>query len=48
MEGPHGMLPLLIAVISAAGGSTGFLKRGLQVTSVPHLLLVFPLLLGTE
>lgn len=45
MEGPHGMLPLLI---SATGGSTGFLKRGFQVTSVSHLLLVFPLLLGTE
>lgn len=48
MEGPHGMLPLLIAVISAAGGSIGFLKRGFQVTSVSHLLLAFHLLLGTE
>lgn len=47
MEGPHGMLPPLIAVISAAGGSIGFLKRGFQVTLVSHLLLVFLLLLGT-
>lgn len=49
MEGPHGMclptpppLPQLVAVIPAAGGgSTGFLKRRFQVTSVLHLLLVF-------